>query len=109
MFLPAALSLKLRGNIDTPFILAAYVQWMSLVILFFAITYLHATKDYKIIAMFFLIGMGVTVVVAAAARFLLKTDEIHAIIYGLSLGFFVLAAGDFSYIKRYFRSPSQEY
>lgn len=109
MFLPAALSLKLRGNIDTPFILAAYVQWMSLVILFFAITYLHATKDYKIIAMFFLIGMAVTVVVAAAARFLLKTDEIHAIIYGLALGFFVIAAGDFSYIKRYFRSPSQEY
>ena len=53
LFLPVGWSLRVRGEIDLPFIIAAYIQWISLVILFFAVTYLHATKDYKIIALFF--------------------------------------------------------
>ena len=109
MFLPVGWSLRVRGKIDLPFILAAYVQWMSLVILFFAITYLHATKDYKIIALFFVIGMAISFVVSFAFYRLAGQDAIHSIIYGLSLGFFVIAVCDFSYIKRYFKSVSNEY
>ena len=43
--IPVMLSLYFRGGIDLPFILAAYVFWMSSVLLFFSVTYLHATKD----------------------------------------------------------------
>ncbi|BDF04970.1 exopolysaccharide Pel transporter PelG [[Clostridium] hylemonae] len=109
LFLPVGWSLRVRGGIDIPFILAAYVQWISLVILFFAITYLHATKDYKIIALFFFIGMFVCFLSAFAFYKLLDQDAVHSIIYGLSLGFFLIAVLDFSYIKRYFRSVSRAY
>ena len=66
LFLPVGWSLRVRGEIDLPFIIAAYIQWISLVILFFAVIYLHATKDYKIIALFFVIGMAVSFLVSFA-------------------------------------------
>ncbi|KMZ55356.1 exopolysaccharide Pel transporter PelG [Dorea sp. D27] len=109
LFLPVGWSLRVRGSIDLPFILAAYIQWISLVILFFAITYLHATKDYKIIALFFFIGMAACIVTALAFYNIGGRDAVHSIIYGLAAGFFLIAVLDFSYIKRYFRSVSKEY
>ena len=109
LFLPVGWSLRVRGEIDLPFIIAAYIQWISLVILFFAVIYLHATKDYKIIALFFVIGMAVSFLVSFAFYKVAGQDAIHSIIYGLSLGFFLIAVCDFSYIKRYFKSVSNEY
>lgn len=109
LFLPVGWSLRVRGGIDIPFILATYVQWISLVILFFSVTYLHATKDYKIITLFFTLGMVVSFVVAFTLFRGGSQDASHSIIYGLSIGFFLIALLDFSYIKRYFKSPSQKY
>ena len=109
MFVPLAFSLRMRGGVDIPFIAATYVQWISLVILFFSITYLHATKDYKAIAVFFLIGMAVSFLLSAAFYFLGRQDVVHAILYGLSSGFFVIATLNFSYIKRYFYGRAGKY
>ncbi|MDD3221588.1 MAG: exopolysaccharide Pel transporter PelG [Lachnospiraceae bacterium] len=109
VFIPFAWSLRVRGGIDIPFIAAAYVQWISLVILFFAITYLHATKDYKIVALFFMIGMAISFGGAFFCFTVGQIDAVHSIIYGLAVGFFVIATLDFSYIKRYFRTPSRNY
>lgn len=107
--IPVMLSLYFRGGIDLPFILAAYVFWMSSVLLFFSVTYLHATKDYKIIAIFFLVGMLVVVLTALVFRFVLRADRIHSILYGMAAGFLTIAVLEFSYIKRYFRTVSQNY
>ena len=84
--IPVMLSLYFRGGIDLPFILAAYVFWMSSVLLFFSVTYLHATKDYKIIAIFFLVGMLVVVLTALVFRFVLRADRIHSILYRMAVG-----------------------
>lgn len=107
--IPVLLSLRFRGGVGLPYILAAYVLWISCVILFFSVTYLHATKDYKVIALFFLIGMLLAFGLAVLFWKLCGVEVIHAILYGLAIGFFAIAFLQFSYIKRYFRTSSNAY
>ena len=109
VFLPIAWSLYVRGGVDLPFIIAAYIQWISLVILFFSITYLHATKDYKMIAFFFLLGMVSSIVLGILLHYVCAIDVIHAIIYGMATGFFLTSVCCFTYIKRYFHNTLGSY
>lgn len=109
VFLPVAGSLHGKGGVDYRFIFAAYVQWISLVILFFSITYLHATKDYKMIALFFVIGMVTGILLAVFFFRVAGQEVIHAILFGLSIGFFLTSVLVFTYIKRYFRGRGGKY
>lgn len=106
---PMMASLYFRGGVDLPFILAAYVMWVSAVLIFFSVTYLHATKDYKIIAIFFLIGMLLAGLLGWILYHFGVCDEIHSILYGLAFGFFCIAFSEFSYIRRYFKGNGQNY
>lgn len=109
VFLPVGWSLYVRGGVDLPFIIAAYVQWISLVILFFSITYLHATKDYKMIALFFLLGMAVSLILGFFLRYWFWIDVIHSVIYAMATGFFLTSVCCYTYIKRYFYNTLGSY
>lgn len=109
MALPVMWSLYYRGNVDLPFILMAYVFWTSAVLIFFTITYLHATKDYKIIALFFFTGMTVAGILAFVLWYFHMADTIHSILYGLAVGFFIIAFTQFSYVRRYFKGRGRCY
>lgn len=109
LFLPVGWSLRIRGEIDYPYILAAYVLWISLVMVFFSIIYLHATKDYKMITIFFLSGSLLAFLLAVFLYQWRQQDVIHAIIYALAAGFLVTAIQIFAYIKRYFSSSETGY
>ena len=104
--LPVLLSMYFRGGVDLPFVLAAYGLWASAVILFFSITYLQATKDYKIIALFFFAAMLIGGLFAAVLYFCTSCDQIHSILYGLTAAFFIVAFCEFAYIRAYFRDDS---
>lgn len=109
MGLPILFCMRLRGNVDIPFLLGAYVLWASAVILFFSNTFLQGTKDYKIIARFFTIAMVVAAITAIMLYWFTPTDQIHSILYGLALGFFIIAFCEFAYIRYYFRKNSGNY
>jgi len=109
VFMPIAWSLHVRGGVDMSFIIATYVQWISLVILFFSITYLHATKDYKMIAFFFLLGMVSSILLGLMCHYIWAIDVIYAIIYGMAAGFFITALCCYIYIKRYFHNTEGSY
>lgn len=109
MALPIMWSLYKRGGVDLPFILMAYVFWTSSVLIYFTITYLHATKDYKIIALFFFAGMAVAGVLAYVFWAVGMCDTIHSVLYGLATGFFVIAFTQFFYVRRYFKGTGSRY
>lgn len=102
MSVPVMLSLYFRGGIDLPFILGAFVLWASIVVVFFSIGYLHATKDYKVIFAFFAGGIAVGSLVACILFFWVGIDQVHAILYGLALAFFLIAACEFGYVHYMF-------
>ena len=104
--LPMLLSMYFRGGVDLPFVLSSYGLWASAVIVFFSVTYLQATKDYKVIAWFFLIAMVIGGLLAAFLYFCTSCDQIHSILYGLTTAFFIIAFCEFAYIRSYFRDDS---
>ncbi len=107
--IPVMLSMYFRGGLDIFYILTTYVFWASAVILFFSITYLHATKDYKVIAIFYLCGMAAGGILACVLYFLAHWDQRHSIITGLAAAFFIIAVSEFTYIRRYFRGNGKNY
>ena len=109
MGVPVMLSMYFRGGLDLQYVLTTYVFWASAVILFFSITYLHATKDYKVIALFYLIGMLIGGILACVLFFLIGWDQRHSIITGLAAAFFFIAVAEFTYIRRYFNGKGKNY
>lgn len=107
--LPVFLSLYFRGGVDLPYILAAYVLWASAVLVFFSITYIHATKNYKQIAFMFLFSMVAGGVASWLLTLYSRWDKIHCILYGLALAFFLIAMLEFAYIRGYFQGKGQNY
>lgn len=109
MGLPMMLSMYFRGGLDLLYILISFVFWASAVILFFSITYLHATKDYKIIAIFYLGGMLIGAAASLILYFLVGWNPRHAIITGLALAFLLIAISEFTYIRHYFKGTGSNY
>lgn len=109
MAVPVILSMYFRGHVDIPFLMGAYVLWASAVILFFSITYLQGTKDYKIVAASFFIAMILGGLTTLGLYRFTYWDQIHCILYGLALGFFVIAFCEFAYIRYYFKTDSGNY
>lgn len=106
---PIMLSLYFRGGVDLIFILASYLLWGSAVLIFYTNAFLHATKDYKIIAAFVFMGMLIAFLISWVLWYFGFCDEIHAIIDGLAVGFFVTSFSEFSYVRRYFKGKGQDY
>lgn len=109
LFVPVGLSLRIRGNVELSYILASYVLWIALIILFFSIIYLHATKDYKMITLFFVSGSVITLLLGV---FLYKRggmDIKHVVICSLAAGFLITAIQVFAYMKRYFSFSEDSY
>lgn len=107
--LPIGYSLKVRGGISFEYIFLAYALWISVIILYFSITYLHATKDYKMITLFFGVGMVIGFASAFFLRRIIEVGIVFSVLTGLAIGFFTIAVLVVAYIKQYFPSMKGEY
>ncbi|MBQ9624470.1 MAG: exopolysaccharide Pel transporter PelG, partial [Clostridia bacterium] len=105
-FVPMGWELALGKSMDINFVVAAYIQWVSLVVMFFSLTYLNVAKDYKVITSIFILGAVLTFTLGVACQSFFGSDLMHAMLYGLAAGFFFIATFSFAYIKRYFKASS---
>lgn len=96
------------GKIDLMFSFVSYCFFIAMIITFYSMIYLSATKDYKIIAIYYAIGMTVGFILANLFhKFGLTT--IKSILYGITLGFLTIAFLEFAYMRKYFNSNSRNY
>ena len=100
--IPFAARLMLVGGVELTFVAISYLFFMELIAVFYALTYLTATKDYKIVALDFLIGMIVAFLVAFVANKQYDCQLIYAILGGMCVGFWVIAMLQFAYIRHFF-------
>lgn len=107
--IPFAVHLVVVGNVEVLFVILSYLFFMELITVFYAMTYLTATKDYKITAMDFVAGMLVTILSALCAHKLLGFPILYAILGGLCLGFFLIAVLQTAYIRHYFAFSNRNY
>lgn len=106
--IPFVLRLIFIGRVDPIFAFMSYLFYISLIITFYSMIYLSATKDYKIITIFYVMGMTSAFLLSFILRYL-GLSIIEAILYGMTIGFLLIALLEFSYMKRYFTSNSKDY
>lgn len=106
--IPFILRVIFIGKVDPLFGLVSYLLYMSLVISFYTMIYLSATKDYKMIALFYIVGMLFAFGLANLLRYF-GFSIINAILYGMTTGFLIIATLEFSYMKKYFTTNSGKY
>lgn len=97
------------GQVSLVFVFGSYCMYASLAIIFYSMLYLSATKDYKIISIYFLTGMILAVLLVAIMVFLFKLPIPGSVIYGMAGGFLVTASLEFSYLRKYFYEASDNY
>lgn len=106
---PFFVRLFLVSDLGAFFVFSSYCFLMALGIVFYSMTFLTATKDYRIITINFVIGMIISIVLGFLFVKLLGIDTIKAILYALTIGFFYIASGQFGYIRKYFYENSGNY
>lgn len=106
--IPFILRLIFIGEVDPTFSFVSYCFFIVLIINFYSMLYLSATKDYKIIAMYHVIGMVIAFILANVFNRAGLTI-IESILFGITIGFLIIAFLEFSYMKKYFNSNSKNY
>lgn len=106
--LPFIYRLIFIGNVDVFFAAVSYLLFIGLIITLYSMTYLSATKDYKFIALFYAIGMGIALFLSLLFNYL-GLMAIKSILYGMTTGFLIVALLEFSYMRKYFSTNSGNY
>lgn len=106
--LPFIYRLIFIGNVDVYFASSSYLLFIGLIITLYSMTYLSATKDYKMIALFYAVGMLSALLLSILFNSL-GLIAIKAILYGMTIGFLMIALLEFSYMKKYFTLNSEDY
>ncbi len=107
--LPVMLRLYFVGGVDVYYIFASYLLWIEELLLFFSMTYLYATKDYRVIAISFISGMGLALGLSALLHYYIGMETTRSILYGLTAGIFLAACVNGAYICYFFREHSKNY
>ena len=107
--IPFAVRLVVVGQVEFLYVLFAYCAFISLVTILISMIYLHATKEYRIVTLFFLIGAAVSIVLALVTHYIFHISVIYSIIISMAVGLLLIAVLQFSYIRRFFDSTSNRY
>ncbi|MGB8452028.1 MAG: exopolysaccharide Pel transporter PelG [Anaerocolumna sp.] len=106
---PFFIRLYLVSNLGALFVFSSYCFLVSVAIVFFSMTFLTATKDYRIITIHFILGMLIALISGYLFVQIWDIVIIKGILYALTIGFFFIAVGEFTYIKKYFYISSGNY
>ncbi|MCT4542596.1 MAG: exopolysaccharide Pel transporter PelG [Vallitalea sp.] len=106
--IPFIIRLIIIGEVDPIFSFVSYCFFIVLIISFYSMIYLSATKDYKIIALYYFIGMIIAFVLAHLF-YIVGLSTIKSILYGITIGFLVISSLEFSYMRKYFGKNSGNY
>lgn len=99
----------LVGGVEIWYVFAGFVGYMSLVFAFYIMLYLNICKDYKRIALFFIIGMVVTFLCSLLFYFVFHLECGRAMLYALDIGLLLIASLEYSVFSRYFKGNSGNY
>lgn len=99
----------LVGQVNIWYVFAGFAGYMSLMFTFYIMLYLSICKDYKKISLFYVIGMGVTLVLSLILHYWFNVRTDIAMLVSLDIGLFLIAIQEFSLFRRYFKQNSGNY
>lgn len=104
--IPFCIHEYLVGKVDIIYVFTGYCGFIALVFVFYSMLYLSICKDYKKISFFFIIGMTVTVLLSFWFVRGLHKSITYSMLLALTIGFWLIAALEFSVVRSYFRENS---
>lgn len=107
--IPFCIHEHLVGKVDIFYVFTGYCGYIALVLVFYTMLYLSICKDYKKISFYFIIGMGLAVVLSLVFQFLMRFETTYSMLLAFAIGFWVIAALEFSVVRSYFRINSGKY
>ncbi len=97
------------GGVDPVFILLSFGGCLGLVLTFYCMTYLSICKDYAKISLFYLVGLGIGLLIAWGLYELFHVPTIYAMLSGIMVGFLLTATLEYAQLLSYFRDNSHNY
>ena len=97
------------GGVELFFVFAGYCGFIALVLVFYSMLYLNICKDYKKVSFFFLIGMGISIVLSLVLVYLMNMEVTYAMLISLDVGFWGIGCLELALLKSYFRENSGKY
>lgn len=99
----------LVGGVPVGYTFLGFCGYIALVLVFYSMPYLSICKDYRKIALYYVIGMCVAVVLTLVLCKGLHWDIARGMLFALTGGFFVIAVLANTLIRRYFPENSAHY
>lgn len=98
-----------KGDIEPLIMLIAGCLFISLLFVFYNMTFISALKKYKSIAFSFIAGMIITFVLALLLYKIFFWSFLLSVLIGMSTGFMFIAFILFALIKNYYKTNSNNY
>lgn len=99
----------LVGGVPIYYVFTGYCCFVSLVMVLYNMLYLSICKEYRLISLYFVIGMVVAFVLAVFLRYVCKVSITYSMLLALTVGFFLTAVLEQAKIHQFFPDNSEEY
>ena len=107
--IPFCLWEHLVGGVRIFYVFTGYCGYIGLVLVFYNMLYLSICKEYRLISLYFFIGMVIAFLLSLFFRFLLKMSIPYSMLLALAIGFFLISVLESAKIHQYFPDNSEEY
>lgn len=99
----------LVGGVPVYYVFTGYCCFVSLVIVLYNMLYLSICKEYKLISLYFLLGMAAAFFLSLFFRYVLDFSIPYSMLLGLTVGFALTAVLEWAKIRQFFPENSNEY
>ena len=99
----------LVGGVAIYYVFTGYCCFIGLVLVFYNMLYLSICKEYRLISLYFFIGMLSAFLLSLLFHFILRMSIPYSMLLALTIGFFLTAVLEWSKIHQYFPDNSEEY
>lgn len=99
----------LVGGVPIYYVFTGYCCFVSLVLVFYNMLYLSICKEYRLISLYFLLGMVTAFVLSVILRYVFEVSITYSMLLALTVGFFLTAVLEWAKIHQFFPDNSEEY
>lgn len=99
----------LVGGVPIYYVFTGYCCFISLVLVFYNMLYLSICKEYRLISLYFLIGMVTAFLLSLFLHYICKVSITYSMLLALTAGFLLTAVLEWAKIHQFFPDNSEEY
>lgn len=107
--IPFCIREHLVGGVPIYYVFTGYCCFVSLVLVFYNMLYLSICKEYRLISLYFLVGMATAFLLSVFLHFVCGVSITYSMLLALTVGFFLTAVLEWAKIHQYFPDNSEEY